>query len=93
MNIQEEEQGGGSSEPTPAGTPSGPRGVGEESPSHPLPSSASESGSPLTRRDLNRVKKGLINVSENLRGKLKRTKQALEEETEQRKQEAPNLRN
>ena len=53
---------------------------------------ASESGSPLTRRDLNRVKKGLVNVSEHLREKLKRIKQALEEETEQRKQEAPTLR-
>ena len=91
-DIQEEEQGGGSSEPTPSGSPSAPRRVGEESPSLPFPSSASESGSPLTRRDLKRVKKGLANVPEHLREKLKRAKLALGEETEQRKQEAPNLR-
>ena len=90
--TQEEEQGTGSSELTPSGSPSAPRWVGEESPSLPFPSSASESGSPLARRDLNRVKKGLVNVSEHLREKLKRTKQALDDETEQRKQEAPNLR-
>ena len=58
----------------------------------PRVSSASESSSPVTRRDLHRAKRGLIHVSEHLREKLKRTKQALDEETEQRKQEAPTLR-
>ena len=58
-NTQEEEQGTGSSEPTPGGSPSAPPLVGEESPAMPLISSASESSSPVTRRDLHRAKRGL----------------------------------
>ena len=54
-------------------------------------SSASESGSPVTRRQLYRTKRGLINVSEHLREKLRKTKQALEEETQRRQQAAPTL--
>ena len=40
-------------------------------------SSASESSSPVTRRDLNRAKRCLIHVSEHLREKLQKTKKAL----------------
>ena len=90
--TQEEEQGTGSSEPTPSGSPSAPPGVGEESPAMPRVSSASESSSPVTRRDLHRAKRGLIHVSEHLRDKLIKTKKALDEETERRRMEEPNLR-
>ena len=89
--TQEEEQGPGSSELTPGGSSNAPLRVGDGSPLAPLISSASESSTPVTRRDFNRVKRGLVQVSEHLREKLKRTKQALEEETEQRKSEAPGL--
>ena len=74
--TQEEEQGTGSSEPTPGGSPSAPPHVGEESPAMPRVSSASESSSPVTRRDLHRAKRGLIHVSEHLRDKLIKTKKA-----------------
>ena len=91
-NTQEEEQGAGSSEPTPSGSPSAPPRIGEESPAAPRLSSASESSSPVTRRDLHRAKRGLIHVSEHLRDKLMKTKKALDEETERRQMEEPNLR-
>ena len=84
-------QGSGSSEPIPIGSSGAPIGVGDESPSMPAMSSASESGSPVTRRQLYRTKRGLINVSEPLREKLRKTKQALEEETQRRQQAAPTL--
>ena len=54
-------------------------------------SSASEFGSRVTRRQLYRTQRGLMNISEHLREKLKKTKQALEEETQRRQQEAPTL--
>ena len=54
-------------------------------------SSASESGAVPSRRDSQRVKSRLIHMSEHLREKLRKTKQALDAETEERKQEAPTL--
>ena len=89
-------QGSGSSEPILVGSSDAPSQVGDESPSMPPISSASESGSPVTRRhlqiSLNRTKRGFIQVSEHLREKLKQTKQALDEEKQCRLQEAPTLR-
>ena len=75
-------QGSGSSEPIQVGSSDAPIRIGDESPSMPAMSSASESGSPVTRRQLYRTKRGLINVSEHLREKLKQTKQALDEEAQ-----------
>ncbi len=53
------------------------------------PSCASESGSLPTRRDVQRIKPRLVNVSERFRERLQQTKQALDKETTERKREAP----
>ena len=61
-------QDSGSSETIPDGSSDAPHRVVDESPSMPPISSASESGSPVTRRhlqiSLNRTKRGFIQVSE-----------------------------
>ena len=70
------------------------RASAEESP---VLSSASESGSTpsrfVTRSDLQRVKRRLVNMSEHLRESLKTTKtelwEAIDDETQERKQESP----
>ena len=70
------------------------RASAEESP---VLSSASESGSTpsrfVTRSDLQRVKRRLVNMSEHLRDSFKTTKthlwEAIDEETQERKQEFP----
>ena len=85
-------QGAGSSEPILGGSSDAPIRVGEESPSMPTMRSASESGSPVTRRELSRTKRRLVHVSEHLREKLKQTKQALDEEAQRRQLEALTLR-
>ena len=66
----------------------------------PVLSSASESGStpsrPVTRSDLQRVKRRLVNMSEHLRDSLKTTKaelwEAIDDEVQERKQESPLFR-
>ena len=73
------------------------RASAEESP---VLSSASESGSTpsrfVTRSDFQRVKRRLVNMSEHLRDSLKTTKtylwEAIDEETQERKQEFPMFR-
>ena len=63
----------------------------------PVLSSASESGStpsrPVTRSDLQRVKRRLVNMSEHLRDSLKTSKaelwEAIDDEVQERKQESP----
>ena len=63
----------------------------------PVVSSASESGSPtsrfVTRRDFQRVKRRLVEMSEHLRDSLKATKheiwEAIDDEVKERKQESP----
>ena len=69
-----------------AGDPSVQADCGDTSPA--MLSSATESSAVPTRRDPQRVKSRLVNVSEHLREKLHKTKKALEAETEERKQEA-----
>ena len=70
-------------------SPQGPLHPGSEATSPPLESSASESGALVTNREFQRVKRRLTHVSEHLREKLLRTKQLLDEEKQERQEEAP----
>ena len=73
-------------------SPQGPPGPGSEANSPTLESSASESGALVTKREFQRVKRRLTHVSEHLREKLLLTKQALEQETQERQEESPLLK-
>ena len=90
--IEEEEPVGRDADSTPGPSPSSGPWEQEASPS-PTISSASESGAAPTARDLQRVKRGLVRATENLRESLADTKdklwEAIDDEVQERKQEAP----
>ena len=92
--TEEEEQVGGGADSTPGPSPSAGLWNDDASPS-PTISSASWSAPPPTARDLQRVKRGLVRATEHLRESLADTKgriwEIIEDEVQERKQEALTL--